>query len=67
MGGYAVKGTHIQLSNLASTQKACLNATDLPQKFIQALGQATTYDVSKKELKFLDANQHTVLEFKNVK
>lgn len=67
MGGYAVKGTKIQLSNLASTQKACLNATDIPQKFIQALGEVTAYDASKKELKFIDANNKTVLKFKNVK
>lgn len=67
MGGYAVKGTQIQFSNLASTQKACLNATDIPQKYAQALTQVTHYDASKKELKFLDANDKVILKFENVK
>ncbi|MDM1756031.1 MULTISPECIES: META domain-containing protein [Acinetobacter] len=67
MGGYAVKGTQIQFSNLASTQRACLNATDIPQKYTQALGQVTHYDASKKELKFLDANNKVVIKFDHVK
>ena len=63
MGGYAVKATEIKLSNLASTKKACLNATDIAEKYSQALDQVTHYDASKKELKFLDANKKVILKY----
>ena len=67
MGGYAVKGTEIKFSQLASTQKACLSATDISQKYTKALGQVTHYDASKKELKFLDANKKVLVKFHVVK
>ena len=63
MGGYADKATEIKFSQLASTRKACLNATDIAHKYSQALGQVTQYDASKKELKFLDANKKVILKF----
>jgi heat shock protein HslJ len=66
MGGYAVQGTEIKFSNLASTKKACLDATDLPQKYSQALAQVTHFDSSKKELKLLDANNQVILKFNHV-
>ena len=67
MGGYAVKATEIKFSELASTAKACLSATDISQKYTQALTQVTHYDASKKELKFLDANKKVLLKFDNAK
>ena len=63
MGGYTVKGTEIQLSKLASTEMACLNASDTPKKFSQALQQVTQYDASDKELKLLDASKKVLLKF----
>ena len=67
MGGYAVQNTKIQFSNLASTQKACLTATNIPQSFNQALNQVTHYYASKDELKFLDTNNNVILKFENAK
>lgn len=67
MGGYAVQKTKIQFSNLATTQRACLTATNIPQHFSQALSQVTHYDASKDHLKFLDANNKVVLQFENAK
>ncbi|OTG83495.1 META domain-containing protein [Acinetobacter sp. ANC 5054] len=67
MGGYTVQDTKIQFSNLASTQRACLTATNIPQSFNQALSQVTHYDASKDHLKFLDTNNKVVLQFENVK
>ena len=67
MGGYAVQNTKIQFSNLATTQRACLTATNIPQSFNQALSQVTHYDATHDDLKFLDANNKVVLQFENVK
>ncbi|GAA5184684.1 hypothetical protein GCM10023345_15940 [Acinetobacter kookii] len=67
MGGYAIKGNQIKFSNLVTTEKACLNPTDLPQKFSQALNQVVSYDATDSELKLLDNNRRVVLKFKNLK
>jgi len=67
MGGYAVKGSQIKFSNLVTTEKACLNPTDLPQKFSQTLNQVVSYDASDSELKLFDSNHRMVLKFKNLK
>lgn len=67
MGGYAIKGNQIKFSNLVTTEKACLNPTDLPQKFSQALNQVVSYDATDSELKLLDNNRRVVLKFKNIK
>lgn len=63
MGGYAVKGTQITFSELAKTQRACLNATDLPDRFSNALNQVTNYKVTDHELKLMDNHKNVVLEF----
>ncbi|EPF74657.1 META domain-containing protein [Acinetobacter rudis] len=65
-GGYAVKGTEIKFSNFASSAQACLNATDIPQKYSQALTQVTHYDSSKNELKFLNTDGQVILKFNNL-
>ena len=67
MGGYAVKGTQIKFSNLVTTEKACLNSTDLPQKFSQALSQVASYDATDSELKLFDNNHRMMLKFNNLK
>lgn len=67
MGGYAIKGNQIKFSNLVTTEKACLNPTNLPQKFSQALNQVVSYDATDSELKLLDNNRRVVLKFKNLK
>jgi len=64
MGGYAVKGTQITFSEIAKTRRACLSPTNLPDKFTNALNQVTQYKVSETELKLMDSNKNTVLEFK---
>ncbi|MGE8557358.1 META domain-containing protein [Acinetobacter sp.] len=67
MGGYAVKGRQIKFSNLVMTEKACLNPTDLPQKFSQTLNQVVSYDANDSELKLFDSNRRMVLKFNNLK
>lgn len=67
MGGYAVQDTQIKFSNLATTEKACLNPTDLPQKFAQALNQVVSYEATDHELKLFDNNHRVVLKFKNMR
>lgn len=67
MGGYAVQDTQIKFSNLATTEKACLNPTDLPKKFAQALNQVVSYEATDHELKLFDSNHRVVLKFKNMK
>lgn len=67
MGGYAVQDTQIKFSNLATTEKACLNPTDLQQKFAQALTQVVSYEATNHELKLFDSNHRVVLKFKNMK
>lgn len=64
MGGYAVKAKEIKLSRLATTAMACLNATDITEKFNQSLHTTTQYDANDKELKFLDAENNVLLKFK---
>lgn len=66
MGGYAVQAKNIKLSELASTQMACLNATEIPQNFNLALQSVRQYEAKTKELKFLDANNNTILKFKAI-
>lgn len=66
MGGYAVQAKEIKLSQMASTARACLNATEIPQNFNLALQSVTQYDADTKELKFLDANNNTLLKFKAI-
>lgn len=65
MGGYTVKGTQIALTQLAKTQMACLNATDTPEKFTQALEQVTNYKVSEKTLKLLNNDGKVLVELKS--
>lgn len=68
MGGYAVMGTQIKFANLKSIENnACSSATNLPQKFSQALSQVVSYDASKNELKLLDSNNSVIIQFKNLK
>ena len=68
MGGYAVMGTQIKFANLKSIENnACSSATNLPQKFSQALSQVVSYDASKNELKLFDSNNNVVIQFKNLK
>ncbi|MGE8559948.1 MAG: META domain-containing protein [Acinetobacter sp.] len=68
MGGYAVMGTQIKFANLKSIENnACLDVTDLPEKFSQALSQVVSYDASSTELKLLDSNDKVVVKFKSVK
>ena len=68
MGGYAVMGTQIKFANLKAIENnACSSATNLSQKFSQALSQVVSYHVSKNELKLLDSNNSAVIKFKNLK
>ena len=68
MGGYAVMGTQIKFANLKAIENnACSSATNLSQKFSQALSQVVSYDASKNELKLLDSNNSAVIKFKNLK
>lgn len=66
MGGYTVKGSQIVFSQLAKTQMACLNATDVPEKFSQALDQVTQYKVSHQKLELINAEGQVIvkLEYK---
>ena len=68
MGGYAVMGTQIKFANLRAVENnACSNATNLPQKYSQALSQVVSYEASRTELKLLDSNNRVVIKFKNIK
>lgn len=63
MGSYSVGRDTLTLSQLASTQMACLNTTFIPAKFNQALGQVTHYQVYNKTLKLLDRHGNPLLTF----
>lgn len=65
MGGYTVKGTQIAFSQMAKTRMACLNATDVPEKFSQALDQVTQYKVSKHKLELMNADGKTLVVLKD--
>ncbi|CAB1221419.1 META domain-containing protein [Acinetobacter bouvetii] len=68
IGGYAIKGTQIKFSNLASTEQTCLNGTDLPYKFTQTLlNQVVNFEATDSELKLIDNHNQVVLRFKHVK
>ncbi|TCM63797.1 heat shock protein HslJ [Acinetobacter calcoaceticus] len=64
MGGYAVQGTSLKLSELATTKMMCLNATDLPQRFTEALGRVEGYKVTDTQLQLLDSNKKPIVQFK---
>ncbi|MBJ9984609.1 META domain-containing protein [Acinetobacter sp. S40] len=65
MGGYTVKGSQIAFTQLAKTQMACLNATDVPEKFSNALEQTTSYKVSDKKLELMNSDGKVVIQLKN--
>ncbi|MCU4413202.1 META domain-containing protein [Acinetobacter sp. WU_MDCI_Axc73] len=65
MGGYTVKGTHIAFTQLAKTQMACLSATDVPDRFSNALEQTTSYKVSDKKLELLNKDGKVLVELKS--
>lgn len=64
-GGYAVKGQKIKFSSISSTAKACLNATDLPEKFKVALNDVQSYKASDDKLEFLNQDRKVIMIFEN--
>jgi len=45
-GGYAVDGDRLDLTEIAATQKACIEGMDVEQRFLQALRQVNCYEIS---------------------
>lgn len=65
MGGYAVKGNQLSFSQLATTQMACLNTTDMTSRFNTAMNNVVYFDVSDTTLKLLDKDKKVLLQFKS--
>lgn len=64
MGSYAAGRDTLSFSQLATTRMACLNNTSgVEQKFNDALGKVTHYQVYGKTLKLLDRHGNTLLQF----
>jgi len=63
VGVYAIKGEHITLSQLGSSQIYCQNTIQLADKYNEALGKVKGYQVYDKTLKLLDQYGNRVLQY----
>ncbi|WP_297423781.1 META domain-containing protein [uncultured Acinetobacter sp.] len=63
MGGYTAGRETLSLSQLASTQMACMDKNYVPQKYVEALGKVTHYVVYNKTLKLTDKSGNVLLQF----
>lgn len=64
MGQYAIKGEHLTLGQLGSTQMLCQDRLHLTEQYASALNKVKAYQVYGKTLKLLDQYGNRVLEYK---
>lgn len=64
MGLYAIKGQHITLGQLGSTDMYCKNTMQFAGQYTEALNKVKGYQVYNKTLKLLDQYGNRVLEYK---
>lgn len=66
MGTYQATGETLVLSQMASTQMACIDST-LPNQFNSALANVTNYQVYGKTLKLLDRHGNLLIQLGSAK
>ena len=64
MGLYAIKGQHITLGQLGSTDMYCKNTMQFAGQYTEALNKVKGYQFYNKTLKLLDQYGNRVLEYK---
>ena len=64
VGLYAIKGQHITLGQLGSTNMYCKNTMQFAGQYTEALTKVKGYQVYNKTLKLLDQYGNRVLEYK---
>jgi putative lipoprotein len=64
-GGYVVDGDRLDLSEIAVTQKACVEGMDVERRFLQALRQVNRFEISGDSLRLLQ-DDSLALEFEAV-
>lgn len=63
MGSYTAGRDTLNLSQMASTQMACIDKNYVPQKYVEALAKVTHYQVYNKTLKLTDKSGNVLLQF----
>jgi heat shock protein HslJ len=63
VGGWKVNGDHIVFSQMASTMMACADGMDAEGKFQKALGSASRWKISGRELELMDDSGGVVAVF----
>jgi copper homeostasis protein (lipoprotein) len=66
MGTYQATGETLVLSQMASTQMACIDST-IPNQFNSALANVTNYQVYGKTLKLLDRHGNLLIQLGSAK
>lgn len=62
-GGFFLNNDNLQLKQLASTRKACLEGMELENQFLKTLGDTATYAISGDTLTLYNAQKVPVLFF----
>lgn len=65
MGSYEAKADKLNLSQMAGTRMACLQAQPVDQQFNEALSKVTHYQVFNKTLKLLDRHGNVMIQFES--
>lgn len=64
-GSYNVQANKLNFSQMISTQKACLDSTDITDRFKSAINNVTFFNVSDSTLKLLDKDKKLILQFQS--
>ncbi|WP_180053363.1 META domain-containing protein [Acinetobacter sp. YH12236] len=65
MGSYTAGKDTLNLSQMASTEMACLDNAGLDQKFKEALSKVTHYQVYGKTLKLMDRHGNLLIQLES--
>lgn len=65
MGSYTASKDTLNLSQMASTEMACLDIEGLDQKFKEALSKVTHYQVYGKTLKLMDRHGNLLIQLES--
>lgn len=65
MGSYTAGKDTLNLSQMASTEMACLDIEGLDQKFKEALSKVTHYQVYGKTLKLMDRHGNLLIQLES--
>jgi len=62
-GGYELNGNSLKFTQMATTRMACLHGGDTEAKFLDALGQVSSWKIGGGALSLMDANGHVLAKF----